>query len=204
MQEAKAKSRLGGVLLRVIVLWHVFATIVWSLPNPPAGLLAQDAKPIGTDVVLVWNYQYLKSNSIIDGYIQRLGLWQAWDMFAPDPASVDYWMDAEAVFKDGSTMIYAYPRIKNLPIPLKMVKERYRKFLERTHIESSSRYWPRIAQRLALEIFRQTDKVPRLVRLRRHFRFILPPTEKTPDGYQMYMFYEHQVDADTVMREAKE
>ena len=159
------------------------------------------------------------------------GLWQSWDMFAPNPAGTDIWCDAEVVFDDGSTKRHQYPRIYKLSLVSKFFKERYRKFYERVNQDSNSWLWPPFAQRIALEEYEPGKPIPVTVRLWRHFyaapKFmtfpeyltnlrdaaskgklsfdvVFPPQPEGLDKYSDYMFYEYQVDTDALYKAAAE
>ncbi len=45
----------------------------------------------------------------IGPYVRWSGLFQAWDMFAPDPAKLNSYVSAEITFHDGSTRAWAVP-----------------------------------------------------------------------------------------------
>jgi hypothetical protein len=198
--------------IKAIVLFHVFAITFWSIPDPPerlkiwadqpdSPLLKTANAPFGTDWILVKNRQYLK-RSFLASYLTCTGFWQYWDMFAPNPASTDLWVDAEIDYSDGSTGIYKYPRVHDLSIPEKYLKERYRKFLERAQTEENQWMWPSFAQRIALEAYEKEGKMPVTVRLRRHWRKIQPPGKKTPEDYNLFVYYTHIVNQDKVKAES--
>lgn len=199
--------------IKALVLFHLFAITFWSLPDPPARLriwadqpdseLLKTARPPqGSDWILVKNRQFLKKSNL-HYYLTSTGFWQYWDMFAPNPSNLDVWVDAEVEYEDGTQDIQPYPRMYELPIPVKYVKERYRKFLERAHLEENQWMWPTFAQRLALEAYERTGKMPERVRLRRHWRKILPPDQKTPSDYVVVRYYTHVVDQDKIRRMAR-
>lgn len=133
-------------------------------------------------------------------FLLRLGTWQYWDMFAPNPADTDVWVDAEVEYADGTKIVGGYPRMFALEPPQKYMKERYRKFLERAHMESNSFLWPIFAQRIALEQTRDPSNLPVRVRLKRHF-FVFPgPDVEFEEEYSEYVYHEHQVDKDAILR----
>lgn len=216
--------------VKPLVAFHVLAITLWSLPAPPPGIANGSIAPaIRADSVpdlARSTVSYVHDNLLlfasrvknpppqvegplrwlsvaVRGYLQSTGLWQYWDMFAPNPSNLDVWVDAIVTFDDGSRVVHAYPRIAALPIPMKYVQERYRKYLERAHAEGFAFLWPAFAQRIALEEFvAHPGRVPTRVVLRRHFRTIQPPGETTPDAYQVYPYFEYDVDVAKLRRDA--
>jgi len=212
-----------------LVAFHVFAITVWSLPPPAPAIVNGSVKPaINTgsasefarslvpfihDHILLFAYRVKYPNlqdagptrlagQATRGYLLSTGMWQYWDMFAPNPSNLDLWVDAEVLFQNGSRRVYAYPRIAKLPIPLKYVQERFRKFAERAHSEEFHYAWPAFAQRIALSAFDDPADPPVQVVLRRHFREILPPDQVTPTAYTAYAYYRHTVNLEALRRDA--
>lgn len=124
--------------------------------------------PVGfnSDSLLYFNEKYLKSSPEAI-YVLSTGVWQSWDMFSPNPANTDLWCDAKVTFKDGSHIVYQYPRIYNLPLLIKYPKERFRKFYE--HANSDERLWPYFARAIAFQVYKSENNPPIEVILTRHF-----------------------------------
>jgi hypothetical protein len=141
------ETRNAAWWVKLLVFLHVIAITSWALPRASPSVLNGSIRPVGTEGILYLNDQYIKP-SPIQLYALSTGTWQSWDMFSPNPASDDIWADAEVVYKDGSVRRYQYPRMYNLPIVTKYIKERYRKFFE--HANTDEYLWPAFAQRIAL------------------------------------------------------
>jgi hypothetical protein len=188
-------------VVQVLVLVHLVAIISWSLPNMPRSVLEGRQAPVGSDHLLLFNQRYVK-RSPLGTYLITTGAWQYWDMFAPNPSRWDGWADAVVVFADGTEDVFRYPRMKDLSIPEKYLKERYRKFYERAGDAQNSWLWPRFAQRIALEEFLATGRMPTSVRLRKHERIVQPPGKPQLE-YSTHVYYTHVVDQDRVRREAR-
>jgi hypothetical protein len=186
--------------IKVFVVFHIAAITIWALPSPPSGIL--DGKQRGAlgDRLLVFNQLHLKP-SPVKYYLMPTGFWQYWDMFSPNPASIDFYGTAEVVFRDGTVRPYQYPRMFLLPLHTKYLKERYRKFYERAHLEANSYLWPTFAQRVALLHFEDPENPPVTVRLTRHWLQVSPPGEPQPTEYREHMYYSHEVDLEQ-LREA--
>jgi len=165
--------------LRLLVGFHVIAITSWSLPTSSPGVKNGLQTPSGLDWVLFANDQYVRI-SPVQQYIQTLGLFQSWDMFAPNPSNKDIWCDAIVTYKDGTEKVYTYPRVYTASYPEKYVIERYRKFYERVNLDLFSWVWPDFAQRVAT-IMDDPANPPVRVQLRRHF--IVTPRTVTFGDY---------------------
>jgi hypothetical protein len=180
--------------VKLLVGFHVFATVVWALPNLSEKVMNGTVQPTGTKWLLYWNAKYLKTLSPVKAYLFSTGTWQYWDMFAPDPANTDWYCTAEIEYRDGTKKPGDYPRIYDLPIPVKFVKERYRKFYERAHDDSKPILWPTFAQRIALLGYTDPKNPPVKVRLTRNWRFVADPGKKQDEKYSSYTYYIYLVD----------
>lgn len=214
--------------IKLFFFFHVFMITVWSLPQPAfdvasgqVPLTAQTFFARFGDWVLYFNAKFLKPRHesyyratnersvkavydvVPNIYMARTGLWQYWDMFAPNPASLDYWVDAIVLYEDGTYKVYQYPRMYEMGIIEKYFKERYRKFYERVNMDEHSWRWPTFAQRIALLSYDDPGNPPVEVTLRRHWREILPPDQETPDEYNSYLYYRHIVDLEKLARDAR-
>jgi hypothetical protein len=187
--------------IKAFVALHILAITVWSLPNAPPGVLLGKNKALGGDAILLFNQRHLKP-SPLKYYLLPTGFWQYWDMFSPNPASTDFYGTAEIVYLDGAVEPYQYPRMYVLPLHEKYLKERYRKFYERAHLEANSFLWPAFAQRLALVSFEDPENPPVTVRLTRHWLDVAPPGKPQVPEYASYMYYSHEVDVAQLRRDA--
>ena len=77
-----------------------------------------------------------QETSPVKYYLIPTGFWQYWDMFAPNPANIDFYCDAEVTYADGSHRTYTYPRMYKLGIIQKYGMERFRKYYERARDDS--------------------------------------------------------------------
>jgi hypothetical protein len=201
-RESGPEPRKVSWIIKILVLAHLFAIITWSMPWPPAPYLRGDLKPTfkhvaqnPSDWLLTANAK-VKNQGYVDRYLTFTGLWQAWDMFAPNPSSLDRWVDAEVQYADGSTEIIAYPRMYDIPLPRKYIMERHRKYLERVVDRRWQDRWPAFGQRLAYWAYTDPKNPPLWVTVRVHERWIEPMGTPTPDGYSMYIAYGYEVQID--------
>lgn len=231
MAEAKQDGQPVRTLpwwVKWLVAFHVFSITIWSLPPPAPSIVNGSLKPAINfdgispfarslvpyihDRILLFAYKvkYPSHDAspptrVVGGamraYLLPTGMWQYWDMFAPNPSNLDVWVDAEVVFQDGTAKVHAYPRMAKLSIPMKYVQERFRKFLERAHAENYQYAWPTFAQRIALSEFEDPANPPVSVTLRRHFREVQPPGQPTPATYREYLYFTHTVDLKALRRD---
>jgi hypothetical protein len=208
MPEAKT-PRNASPWIKAFVAFHVVCITMWSLPYPKKPYMNGTAK-LGVDTssprafarsfsetvtegILYWNWQYMK-NGVIMYYPGITGFWQYWDMFSPNPASVDLYMEADVKYKNGTTYRFHYPRIYTMPIPQKYLKERYRKFYENVNQDTQAAIRPAVAQRIALECFKDPNNPPMQVTLIRFYDTIEPPGAKPDPAYTEYRFFTYIVD----------
>ena len=222
-QGSHAEDRTLPWWVRPIVLFHVFAITVWSLPPPAPGFatgsivpsvntnsvgdMVRTFVPFIHDKILLGAFHVKEDNGgflgkAVRGYVVSTGTWQYWDMFAPNPSNLDVWVDAEVTFLDGSKRTVPYPRMAQLSIPRKYAMERFRKFLERAHSEDFQFLWVPFAQHIALEANTMPTNPPTRVVLVRHFRLIQPPGEVTPEPYTVVPYFTFEVDQDALKADA--
>lgn len=201
MKETAAPYRTVPLWVKAAIAFHVVAVTVWAIPLPPDAVAQEKARPSGTAWLQYWNNKYLKPLNPIRGYVLASGVWQYWDMFAPDPSATDWYGDAEVTYRDGTVRRVAYPRMVDLPIPEKYVKERYRKFFERAHDEGTASMWPPFAQRMARWAYKDPQNPPVVVRLFWHKLQIAPPGGKQGTEYQGFNYYSYAVDQAALRRD---
>lgn len=202
--------------IKAFVALHLVAITMWSLPYPKkpymngnAGFGINTSSPTAfarsfsetvTEGTLYLNWKYLKGSPLMY-YPGVTGFWQYWDMFSPNPANTDLYMDADVVFRDGKKIRYKFPRIYSLPIPQKYVKERYRKYFENVNQADQGYSRPFCAQRIALENFNDPQNPPTMVTLICHQDVIEAPGVTPNPAYKEIPFYTYQVDLDKLRRD---
>lgn len=198
----------GGVLLRIWLAFHLFAIVSWSIPPAPRAVMNGRQEPRLPEYLLLWNDRYARPSplngfqqSAVSHYLLFTGFWQVWDMFAPDPATVDLWCDAVVQFKNGEIVRYQYSRMYLLSPFEKYFKERYRKYYERATEPGWAFLWPQFAQRIALECHRDSANPPVKVWLRRHLMMLGGPNKPIPKDYSIEPYFEYDVDQTQLARD---
>jgi hypothetical protein len=181
------------IWLKVLVFLHVVSITLWALPNPREGILQGNIQPTKVESFLLWNYDHPKQFGPMRGYLFAVGFWQYWDMFCPNPATTDLWFDAVVEYRDGTKKPFPWPRMHDLSILEKYVKERFRKFYERVNNPDYAYFWPPVGQRIAF-LADDPNNPPVRVEFRRH-TYPIPPPGKTDSGvYRTEEFYVYQID----------
>jgi hypothetical protein len=168
------EPRNAPIWLKLFVAFHVIAITSWSLPKSAPGVLNGAAEPVGLDWLPYYNDKYVRV-SPAQQYILALGLWQSWDMFAPNPTHKDVWCDAVIKHRSGRESVYRYPRVYDQGYFGKYAKERYRKYYERAHLNMYSWMWEPFAQHIARLSNSDPGDPPVEVLLRRHIILIPRP-----------------------------
>lgn len=202
---AQTEDKRVHPLVCAFVIFNVLMVTLYALPKPSPAVVNNEVDAHGSDIFLKWNDAKLKTNPVMENYLYTTGLWQYWDMFAPNPAQVDIWCDAEVIFFDGSHVTYQYPRMKALPLGQKYLMERYRKFYERVNLSDPAHgsdngwLWATFAQHIALVNASDPKNPPVRIGLTRHYQdwqgLGNPNKQPTPEPpYGSTTFYWHIVD----------
>ncbi len=186
--------------IKVWLIFHCLVVVSRTLPVPsdvdvkvateagfsPAKVAAQVKKT---------NFDTLRQREwLLPYYTESLGIWQYWDMFAPNPAQEDIWADAVVEFADGSTEVVDYPRMYEMGIAEKYVKERYRKYRERFTSDAYAWKWPHTAHWFAARAWKGEGNIPVRVTLRRHFYLVGKPPTPPDKTYETMEYYSCLVD----------
>src|SRR6476661_10844722 len=80
-------------LINAFILFHLYIIVVWGLPGS--------------------NFRTLLCSGISD-YVVYTGLWHSWDMFSPDPLSINFNLKAEISYQNGMVRTWTFPRMEKL------------------------------------------------------------------------------------------
>jgi hypothetical protein len=171
-----ALSRLARILISGFIALNLFAIVSWCVPldSPLLSACRSLSRPY-----LVWT-----------------GLFQKWDMFAPDPSKLNCYLGAQIAFRDGRTALWTFPRMENLGIIDKYFKERYRKYAnDNLRLDGDAPAWPDAARYIARVNYSPSNP-PVSVNLVRYWSIVPPPTATgayEPGPWQQYMFFHYSV-----------
>ena len=164
-------------MISAFILFHILAFVGWSVPvnSPLVNAFRQAIRPY-----MLWS-----------------GLFQAWDMFAPDPSRLNGYVEAEIDFRDGETRFWKAPRMDELGFIERYYRERYRKFVnEHLRIDGDAALWPDAARHLARLYHSNPANPPVTVRLIRYWSVILPPgpnAEYSAMPWERYTYFTYAV-----------
>jgi hypothetical protein len=174
--DAPGTGRTLRVVITAFVAFNLFAIISWCVPldTPLVGVCRNIARPY-----LVWT-----------------GLFQKWDMFAPNPSKLNCYVGAQILFRDGHSTLWNFPRIENLGIVDKYFKERYRKYAnDNLRLDVNQPVWPDAARYIA-RLHDSPANPPEFVNLVRYWSFVPPPTPNgsyQPLPWNQYTFFRYRV-----------
>jgi len=158
------------IVVSVCLLWHIYAVAMWNLPN---------TTPLITPRI--------SDDSVVRKYMVASGFMQGWGMFAPDPYSLDVYVEAQIHYADGTTRSWEFPRMAKMSTWEKYGKERWRKYTEVAHQDAYSFLWPVMAHYAARENNLYPGNPPVSVALVRHFRLVRAPDQE-PGAFAAYQF----------------
>ena len=132
-----------------------------------------------------------------------IGLWQNWDLFAPNPRSSNVYLEAEVTFQDGKKMVWRFPRMEELGIVESSFKERYRRWAnDNVRMDSKSQLWPDAARFIA-RLHASPHNPPQTVRLVRYLSVIDKPYAvgygkllPATDSWKSTVFFTYDVQPD--------
>src|SRR5271167_4704129 len=171
-------AKVGRWTINAFLIFHILGVACWSIPltNP---LLAA-------------------SRNLIRPYFLWAGLFQSWDMFSPTPRSVNSYVEAIVLYKDGTTRNWAFPRMDHLSLTERYFKERYRKFVENVGTETNAVMWPDVARRIA-RLNNTGPSAEAMVFLVRYSSVIVPQSgSNVPAAWDSQVFYAYTVEPEDV------
>lgn len=167
-------KRTAKIAINVSLIFHIVAITCWCIPLN-AALIVQ-------------------FRNVVRPYILWSGLFQAWDMFAPSPRSVNAHVEAAVILRDGRIHTWKFPRMEQLGLIERTYKERYRKFVENIQVDSYKALWPDVARYIARANNNPADP-PEVVMLIRYWSDIVPTTDANyhpPERARIFFQYEVQ------------
>ena len=140
--------------LNIFIAFHVYALFIWGLPD--GEFRKHMARPV-------------------EKYVVWLGLWHTWGMFAPKALDVNYDVRAHVKYQDGSTAEWIAPRMQEMSLRERALKERQRKWRERIRDQSYSMIWDDTSRWIARQMNTKPNNPPVEVKLTRYWAMIPAP-----------------------------
>ena len=120
------------------------------------------------------------------------GLFQTWDMFAPNPLPLNTYVKA-VVITEHHVRVWDFPRMDQLSLGQRYQKERYRKFVENMLLEQNEALLPDVVRHIA-RMYNDPFDPSRKVMLIKYQSEITPgpddqhePKPKPSDFYDEYL-----------------
>jgi hypothetical protein len=171
-------AKVGRAVINAFLIFHILGVTCWSIPLTNPLLTA--------------------SRNLIRPYFLWAGLFQAWDMFSPTPRSINSYVEAIVLYKDGSTRNWAFPRMDHLSLTERYFKERYRKYVDSLGEDTNSALWPDAARRIA-RLNNDGPSAEAMVFLVRYSSAIVPQSgSNIPAAWDTQVFYAYTVEPEDV------
>jgi hypothetical protein len=95
--------------------------------------------------------------ALVKPYMVWAGLFQTWDMFAPNPEAVNSYIKTVVISRDRHMHVWSFPRMEELGFLERYKKERYRKFSDVLPQPQFAPLWPDVAAHAATQFNSQSD-----------------------------------------------
>lgn len=160
-------------MISVFILFHLIAVTLWALPyDLPVIVHARDVN---------------------QPYMRFTGLFQTWNMFAPNPVPTNTTIKA-VVITDHHIHVWEYPRMDKLGYGERYRKERYRKFAENLLMDQTSLLLADVAKHIA-RFYNDPDDPPQKVILLKYETEIRPwTTDETEPAVKPSEIYEGYIE----------
>ena|SRR5580700_7488347 len=172
--RADRLQRIKRSAISIFIVFHLVAIVCWSLPT-------------NNSVV-----HFVKES--VRSYFVWSGLFQSWDMFGPDPKSVNSYLEAVVIYDDGTSQLWSFPRMEVLSYTDRYFKERYRKYGENLQNNEFADLWPDAARYIARLNSTSTHRVEKVMLVVR-WSAIIPRSDNTYDRgpWDVNVFYTYTV-----------
>lgn len=169
---SRALSRPARIGITAFVAFNLFAVVAWCIPfdSPLIARCRDVARP----------------------YLIFTGLFQKWDMFAPDPSKLNNFVAAVVTYRNGESSLWTFPRMEHLGYVDKYFKERYRKYAnDCLRLDTNAELWPDAARYIA-RLNRRPLNPPAAIDLVRYWSIVPPPAangEEPPTLWSQHTFF---------------
>jgi hypothetical protein len=124
-------------IVSIFILFHLIAITCWASP---------------------WNIPVVRDvKELVRPYLLWSGLFQSWDMFAPNPKPENAYVRAVVITSDRHIKVWNFPRMEELSFGQRYQKERYRKFVESILDQKNEALLPDAANHIARQFNNPLD-----------------------------------------------
>jgi hypothetical protein len=174
--KAVTAKTLRRTAINAFILFHLVTVTCAALPV--------DFAPVVAIRGLVWPY------------VLWTGLFQRWDMFAPDPPTINSYIKTVVISQDRHMRVWSFPRMEELSVAERFRKERYRKFSDVLPQPQMARLWPDVARRVAGQFDHQPGALDKVLLI--DFQSEIVPGAMTDPPLTPGIFYEDYVHPETL------
>ncbi len=173
-KRAGAMQRVKYIAINAFLIFHILAIACWSIP-------------VSSPLVAI-------GKNAIRPYFIWSGLFQSWDMFAPNPKSMNSYMEAIVLYKNRSSQLWSFPRMEDLTLAERYSKERYRKYEDNLQNNDFAPLWPDAARHIA-RLTSDSSNPAQSVLLVVRWSDIIPRTDGGYDrgAWDVNVFYSYHV-----------
>ena len=158
-KTAEGQAFLQGAI-SVFIVFHLVAIICWAMPV---------------------NFSLFGAvNEMTRPYLLWTGLFQSWDMFAPDPMKTNTYVKAVVITQSHHVHVWSFPRMDQLGFGQRYQKERYRKFVEDMQREQNAALLPDVVKHIA-RFYNDPADPPQKVLLIKFQTDITPGSKSEPE-----------------------
>ena len=161
-------------VISIFILFHLIAITCWALP---------------------WNVAPLRGvREMVRPYLVWSGLFQTWDMFAPNPKSINSYIKAVVITENRHMKVWTFPRMEELSFRERYRKERYRKFEDALQDQQLETLWPDVATHIARLLKSPGDRPDKVLLIQ--FRADIKPgaDDSTGSVAEPHILYEGYVE----------
>lgn len=138
----------------------------------------------------------VKVRGLVWPYFLWTGLFQRWDMFAPDPPAVNSYIKTVVISQDRHMHVWSFPRMEELGLGERFRKERYRKFSDVLPQPQMAPLWPDVARRVAGQFDSQAGALDKVLLI--EFQSEIVPGAVTDPPSTPSIFFEDYVHPETL------
>jgi hypothetical protein len=170
------RFRVPRPFIQAFIVFHIVAIVCWSFP-------------LNSRLVTA-------TRDLVAPYMLWSGMFQNWDLFSPEPFSLNAYLVADITYQNGDTSVWKFPMPQYYGYFRRYLLERDRKWSsEGIREDSHSQLWPDAARYIA-RLNNRTGNRPVNVKLVRYYSQIEVPEPGRPkpdEPWKQYVFFSYDV-----------